>query len=47
MFDLDTIPVRAGIYGGIKIAIYPKKIGQLKILQCGCNQEYKMRKRKL
>ena len=47
MFDLDTIPVCAGIYGGIKIAIYPKKIGQLKILQCGCNQEYKMRKRKL
>lgn len=46
-FDLDTIPVHAGIYGGIKIAIFQKKISQLKILQCGCNQEYKMRKRKL
>lgn len=45
MFDLDTIPVHARIYGGIKIAIYQKKISQLKILQCGCNQEFKMRKK--
>ena len=25
MLDLDAIPVHAGIYGGIKIAIYPQK----------------------